>query len=96
MNEPGSNPESAARCEACPLTSVRTGVAVRIRKLCATPAMQERRREIGFCEDQVIRLVTNQTNFICQVCNARLALSQQLAQLIWVEPVWQPVTVRAD
>ena len=92
MNENGSSQPSEARCEACPLTCVRTGVAVRIRKLCAVPAMQERLREIGLCEDQIIRLVTNRTNFICQVCNSRLALSQQLAQLIWVEPVLSPVT----
>ncbi len=92
MNELQLSQQSQTRCEACPLTSVRTGVAVRIRKLCAEPAMQERLREIGLCEDQVIRLVTNRTNFICQVCNSRLALSQQLAQLIWVEPVLSPVT----
>ncbi len=63
---------------------------MRIRKLCATPELQERLREIGFCEDQVIRLLTSHTNFICQVCNARLAISAQLAQLILVEPVLQP------
>lgn len=96
MNENAGSQPSEARCEACPLTCVRTGVAVRIRKLCAEPAMQERLREIGLCEDQVIRLVTNRTNFICQVCNSRLALSQQLAQLIWVEPVLQPATIPAN
>ena len=69
---------------------MRTGIAVRIRRLCATPEMQERLREIGFCEDQVIRLLTSHTNFICQVCNTRLAISAQLAQLIMVEPVRQP------
>ena len=52
--------------------------------------MQERLREIGFCEDQVIRLLTSHSNFICQVCNTRLAISTQLAQLIMVEPVLQP------
>ena len=96
MNEFGLSQPSEAGCEVCPLTCVRIGVAVRIRKLCATPAMQERLREIGLGEDQIIRLVTNGTNCICQVCNSRLALSQQLAQLIWVEPVLQPATVRAD
>jgi ferrous iron transport protein A len=49
--------------------------------------MQNRLRELGFCEDQIIRLLTSQTNFICQVCNTRLAISKQLAQLILVEPV---------
>lgn len=80
-------------CEVCPLTRVQTGVAVRIRQLCAAPEMQARLRELGFFEDQIIRLVTNRSSFICQVCNARLALSEQLAALIMVERL-QPVTVR--
>jgi len=81
------------RCELCPLTRVQTGVAVRIRRLCAAPEVQDRLRELGLCEDQVVRLVTNRTNFICQVCNSRLALSEQLASLIMVEPM-QPALVR--
>jgi Fe2+ transport system protein FeoA len=60
---------------------------VRIKQLCATPDIQNRLREIGLCEEQIIRLLTSQTNFICQVCNARLAISAQVAQLILVEPV---------
>lgn len=90
MNTSGLNFENEARCKVCPLSYVQVGVAVRIRKLCATPELQERLREIGFCEDQVIRLLTSKTNFICQVCNTRLAISAQLAQLIMVEPVLQP------
>ena len=78
---------SESRCEPCPLNRVRAGVAVRIKQLCASPEMQARLREIGFCEDQVVRLITSQSNFICQVCNSRLAISAQLAQLIMVEPV---------
>ena len=76
-----------ARCEVCPLSRVKAGVAVRIKQLCAAPALQTRLRELGLGEDQIIKLVTSQTNFICQVCNARLAISQQLAQLILVEPL---------
>ncbi len=76
-----------ARCEICPLNRVRAGVAVRIKQLCAAPEIQNRLREIGFCEDQIIRLLTSQTNFICQICNARLAISERLARLIMVEPV---------
>jgi Fe2+ transport system protein FeoA len=83
--EPGYRAE--ARCEICPLNRVRAGVAVRIKQLCATPELQGRLREIGLCEDQIIRLLTSQTNFICQVCNTRLAISEQLAKLIMVEPV---------
>ena len=75
------------RCEICPLSRVKTGVAVRIRQLCAVPEVQNRLRELGFCEDQIIRLLTSQSNFICQVCNTRLAISEQLARIIMVEPV---------
>src|SRR5215472_176149 len=82
-----SKPCEDSRCEVCPLSRVKAGVAVRIRQLCAAPELQNRLRELGFCEDQIIRLLTSQTNFICQVCNARLAISEQLAQIIMVEPL---------
>jgi Fe2+ transport system protein FeoA len=76
-----------SRCEVCPLSRVKAGVAVRIKQLCASPELQNRLRELGLGEDQIIKLLTSQTNFICQVCNARLAISEQLAQLILVEPL---------
>jgi ferrous iron transport protein A len=76
-----------SRCQLCPLNRVEAGVAVRIRRLCAAPEVQHRLREIGLGEDQIIRLITGRTNFICQVCNARLAISEQLARLVLVEPV---------
>ena len=81
------------RCEICPLSRVQAGVAVRIKQLCASPQTQNRLRELGFCEDQIIKLLTSQANFICQVCNARLAISEQLARLIMVEPL-QPALTR--
>ncbi|MBE0542440.1 MAG: ferrous iron transport protein A [Verrucomicrobia bacterium] len=86
--------ESALRCEVCPLSCVKAGVAVRIKRLCAAPEVQERLREIGLCEEQVIRLLTSHTNFICQVCNARLAISEKLARLIMVELLPAPASVR--
>jgi Fe2+ transport system protein FeoA len=75
------------RCEVCPLSRVKAGVAVRIKQLCASPETQARLREIGLGEDQIIRLLTSHTNFICQVCNARLAISEKLAQAILVVEV---------
>jgi len=45
----------------------------------------DRLRELGFCEDQHIRLVSRQSSFICQVCNARLGISEKLADSIFVE-----------
>ena len=62
-------------------------MAVRIKKLSAPPEISRRLREIGLGEQQVIRLLIRQSNLICQVCNARLALSSQLAQMIIVEPL---------
>jgi Fe2+ transport system protein FeoA len=94
MSTSGDNLGFDARCELCPLTRVRAGVAVRIRKLCATPALQERLRELGLGEDQVVKLLTSHTNLICQVCNTRLAISEQLAQMIMVEPVLRPAPAR--
>ena len=82
------------QCELCPLSRVQAGVAVRIKQLCASPEMQYRLRELGFYEDQIIRLLTAQTSFICQVCNARLAISEQLARVIMVEPVLARVNNR--
>ena len=88
-----ANRAAESRCEPCPLNRVQAGVAVRIRQLCAAPEVQNRLREIGLGEDQIIRLITGRTNFICQVCNARLAISEQLAALILVEPL-APAAVR--
>src|SRR5215471_16960988 len=74
-----------ARCETCPLNRVEAGVALRIKKLAASPDIQMRLRELGFCEEQIIRLLTSPTNYICLVCTDRLALSPKLAEVIIVE-----------
>ena len=79
--------ESPCANPICPLNQVRAGIAVRVRQLCATPELADRLREIGFCEDRIIKLLTSHTNIICLVCNTRLALSEQLAQKILVEPL---------
>jgi len=71
----------------CPLSRVEAGAVVCIRHLTTAPEVTDRLRELGFCEQQRIRLLTRQSNFICQVCNARLAISEKLADSILVEPV---------
>ena len=93
-HEPTPNHCEEPRCELCPLSRVQAGVAVRIKQLCAGPEVQNRLREIGLCEDQIVKLITSRNNLICQVCNARLAISEQLAQVILVEPLLQPVPIR--
>jgi Fe2+ transport system protein FeoA len=56
-----------------------------IKELAASPELQVRLREMGFCEQQTIKLVSRHSNIICQVCNARLGISKQLAESILVE-----------
>jgi Fe2+ transport system protein FeoA len=46
-----------------------------------------RLREMGFCEEQKIKLLSRQTSLICQVCNARLGISERLAEKILVERI---------
>jgi len=71
----------------CPLSRVHAGVAVRIKRLSAPPEVTHRLREMGFCEEQKIKLLSRQSNLICQVCNARLGISSRLAEKILVEPL---------
>lgn len=80
-------PDGCLQPTLCPLSQVRAGTAVRIKQLSAPPEVSTRLREMGFCEEQAIRLLSLQHNVICQVCNVRLGISQKLADKIWVEPL---------
>lgn len=42
---------------------------------------------MGFCEEQKIKLLARHSSVICQVCNARLGISTQLADDIMVETI---------
>jgi Fe2+ transport system protein FeoA len=69
------------------LNKLKAGTSARIRRLNGSEEVMHRLRELGFCEDQEVRLVSQQVNVICQVCDARLGLSRQLAESILVEPL---------
>src|ERR1700690_2296239 len=71
----------------CPLNHVAAGTTVCIKELVATDETRDRLREMGLGEEQRIKLLSSKANVICQVCNARLALSEKLAQAILVEPL---------
>ncbi|HXR06625.1 MAG TPA: FeoA family protein [Candidatus Acidoferrum sp.] len=84
------NHDAEERCSQpflCPLSSVRTGVDVRIKQLSAPAEVTHRLREMGFCEEQKIKLLSRQASLICQVCGARLGISQRLAERILVEQI---------
>lgn len=90
MNDGAIRVEANAECPqpfVCPLSSVRAGTSVRIKQLSASPEVTHRLREMGFCEEQKVRLLAQHANIICQVCNVRLGISTQLAEKILVEPI---------
>jgi Fe2+ transport system protein FeoA len=87
QTQPGDEDGPCPQPFLCPLSHVNTGVAVRIKQLSATPELTHRLREMGFCEEQKIKLLSRHSNLICQVCNARLGISSRLADKILVEPL---------
>ena len=74
----------------CPLSKVRAGSTVVVRQLTAAPDVNQRLREMGFGEDQRIKVIALQNSLLCQVCNSRFGLSAGLAAKIMVEP-FRPV-----
>ena len=75
----------------CPLSRVKAGTIVCIKELAAAPEVRDRLRELGLGEQQRVKLLSSEANVICQVCNARLALSEKLARTILVEPLSPPI-----
>lgn len=71
----------------CPLSRVKAGTVVCIKQLAGAPEIRVRLREMGFGEKQIVKLLSHQNSLICQVCNARLGISEQLAETILVEPL---------
>ena len=83
-----ATPETSVLCDRpdiCPLSRVKAGSIVSIKRLPDNPELQDRLRELGFYEDQQIKLVAAESNYICQVCNARLGISRKLAEIILVQ-----------
>jgi Fe2+ transport system protein FeoA len=76
-----------AGAELCPLSCVKTGDVVCIRELDASPEVQARLREMGLGEQQRVKLVSHKSSIICQVCNARVGISEKLAEAILVERI---------
>jgi Fe2+ transport system protein FeoA len=69
----------------CPLSRVQAGTTVCIKHLSTAPDVTDRLRELGMGEEQRIKLLARESNYICQVCNARLGISEKLAESILVE-----------
>ena len=95
QNKPKSTATTHGRCagaEVCPLSRVPVGTTVCIKALAASPEVRDRLRALGLCEKQELKLLsTRESNFVCEVCDARLDLNAELAEAILVEP---PLPVR--
>jgi high-affinity iron transporter len=74
-----------AGAEVCPLSRVPVGMTVCIKALAASPEVRERLRALGLEEKQELKLLSRESNFVCQVCNATLDLNAELAEAILVE-----------
>ncbi|MEK7262921.1 MAG: FeoA family protein [Bacteroidota bacterium] len=67
------------------LAEIPAGEEVFIAELNSQPEMCNRLREMGFCEDALIKCVDNNGSMlICQVCNSRIGINQTLARQISV------------
>ena len=84
---PNCTPERCAAPAVCPLNRVRAGTTVVVKRLTASPDMNQRLREMGFGEEQRVKVLSLANNLLCQVCNARLGLSERLAETILVQPL---------
>ena len=70
------------------LSEIPVGRFVQIRELLSDPDICNRLREMGFCENAVVRLVVNgEGHLICEVCNTRIGLNHSIAQDIIVASV---------
>lgn len=69
------------------LTEVASGLDVRVSKLECAPTTCQRLREMGFCENALIRKIRGGADLVCWVCGTRVALSARLARQILVEHV---------
>lgn len=87
---PQCAPDRCAAPAVCPLNRVRAGTTVVVKRLTASPDMNRRLREMGFGEEQRVKVLSLANNLLCQVCNARLGLSERLAETILVQPLGQP------
>ena len=67
------------------LNQVGVGCDVRIRVLNGPQC--ERLRDLGFCEQMQVRKLAGGRNLICSVCGTRMAISRDLADQVFVQPV---------
>jgi Fe2+ transport system protein FeoA len=77
---------SAARS----LREVPNGAVVQIRSLGHDDAFSHRLRELGFCENAVIRCITNLNgHVVCELAESRMGMNRNVARSILVTDIGQ-------
>jgi len=71
----------------CPLSQIKRGEVVYIKRLNLPLECSNRLREIGLNEGHKIKVISCQNNFICLVYNSRFCLGMELVDSILVERV---------
>ena len=67
------------------LSDVPAGMRVRIHHLSSRPDISRRLRELGFCENAIVRcILKGYGNIICEVYDTRVGLNTNLARGIHV------------
>ena len=67
------------------LCDVPNGYTVRIHLLSSRPELSLRLRELGFCEDQKLRLISNSRGrLICEILDTRIGIDGPVAGEIMV------------
>ena len=82
---------SCVGAEVCPLSRVPVGATVCIKSFAASPEVRAQLRSLGICEEQEMKLLSRDANFVCEVCDAKLDLNAELAEAILVAPLALPV-----
>ena len=67
------------------LNQVGVGCDVQIRILSGPGC--DRLRDMGFCEQLQVRKLSGGRNLICSVCGTRMAISRDLAEQVYVNPL---------
>lgn len=67
------------------LSELPNGAFGRVCTLQGESAVCSRLREMGFCESAVIERISGEKTLLCQLCGARIALSDRAANHIVVE-----------
>jgi ferrous iron transport protein A len=69
------------------LAQTPAGTTVTVSHLDSHPDTCNRLREVGFCENATIRMISSgSSQLICEVCNTRIGLSYTTANAIVVLP----------